>query len=121
MNVESPFSDVDDIYITTAYNLKIVSGVGNNKFAPENYITRQEAAVMINNLATILNIDKNKPQTKKFVDKVTLLNGQKLLFIVLQEKKWRYLCNDRYWKIGNFHSLDELYKGTGYCYYVEIV
>ena len=68
MNVESPFSDVDDIYITTAYNLKIVSGVGNNKFAPENYITRQEAAVMINNLATILNIDKNKPQTKKFVD-----------------------------------------------------
>ena len=47
MNVESPFSDIDDIYITTAYNLKIVSGTGNNKFAPENYITRQEAAVMI--------------------------------------------------------------------------
>ena len=33
MNVESPISDVDDIYITTAYNLKIVSGTGNNKFA----------------------------------------------------------------------------------------
>ena len=65
MNVESPFSDVDDIYITTAYNLKIVSGTGNNKFAPENYITRQEAAVMINNLATILNIDKNKPSNKR--------------------------------------------------------
>lgn len=68
MNVQTPFTDVDDAYITTAYNLKIVSGVGNNKFAPDNYITRQEAAVMLNNLTTVLNIDNSTHQSEKFVD-----------------------------------------------------
>lgn len=68
MSVKTPFTDVDDTYITTAYNLKIVSGVGNNKFAPDNYITRQEAAVMLNNLAKVLNIDNSIPQSEKFVD-----------------------------------------------------
>ncbi|MDO5388668.1 MAG: S-layer homology domain-containing protein, partial [Clostridia bacterium] len=68
MSVETPFTDIDDVYITTAYNLKIVSGVGNDKFAPNNYITRQEAAVMLNNLAYVLNIDNSTPQAEKFVD-----------------------------------------------------
>ena len=68
MSVETPFTDVDDVYITTAYNLKIVSGVGDDKFAPNNYITRQEAAVMLNNLASVLNIDNSTPQSEKFVD-----------------------------------------------------
>ena len=68
MNVETPFTDVNDAYITTAYNLKIVSGVGDDKFAPDNYITRQEAAVMLNNLASVLNIDNSTPQSEKFVD-----------------------------------------------------
>lgn len=68
MNVETPFTDVNDAYITTAYNLKIVSGVGDDKFAPNNYITRQEAAVMLNNLASVLNIDNSTPQSEKFVD-----------------------------------------------------
>lgn len=68
MSVKTPFSDVDDVYITTAYNLKIVLGVGNDKFAPDNYITRQEAAVMLNNLASVLNIDNSIPQFEKFVD-----------------------------------------------------
>ncbi|MDO5389226.1 MAG: DUF5050 domain-containing protein [Clostridia bacterium] len=68
MDIETPFTDVDDAYITTAYNLKIVSGVGDDKFAPDNYITRQEAAVMLNNLAYVLNIDNSIPQSEKFVD-----------------------------------------------------
>lgn len=68
MSVKTPFSDVDDAYITTAYNLKIVSGVGNKKFAPYNNITRQEAAVMLNNLALVLNINNSTPQINKFID-----------------------------------------------------
>lgn len=68
MSAKTPFTDADDAYITTAYNLKIVSGVGSNKFAQDNNITRQEAAVMLNNLATVLNIDNSNPQSEKFVD-----------------------------------------------------
>lgn len=66
-NIESPFTDVSDPYVTTAYNLNIVAGVGNNEFAPNNNITRQEAAVMLNNLASILNISINV-NTEKFID-----------------------------------------------------
>ncbi len=55
---ESYFDDAKDNYISSAYCLGIVKGVGNNKFAPDNFITRQEAAVMLNNLARILNLEK---------------------------------------------------------------
>lgn len=53
-NTESPFTDIDNAYVTAAYNLKIVAGKGNNKFIPNDNITRQEAAVMLNNLADLL-------------------------------------------------------------------
>jgi hypothetical protein len=66
-SVSSPFSDIDDTYVTNAYNLKIVSGTGNGKFSPNNNITRQEAAVMLNNLAKILNIYP-KENIIKFID-----------------------------------------------------
>ncbi len=68
MNVKSPFTDVDDPYVTTAYNLKIVSGVGENEFAPDNHITRQEAAVMVNNLANLIDIKSEGKNRTKFVD-----------------------------------------------------
>ncbi len=43
----SPFSDVDDISVTTAALLGIVNGVGDKMFAPEQAITRQEIAAMM--------------------------------------------------------------------------
>lgn len=64
---KTPFKDIDDIYVTNAYNLKIVSGVGDDNFAPNNNITRQEAAVMLNNLANVIGI-KSTPNTEKFID-----------------------------------------------------
>lgn len=67
-DLQSPFTDIDDDYITTAYMLDIVSGVGNDKFAPNNNITRQEAAVMLNNLAGAAGVDNSKVNTEKFVD-----------------------------------------------------
>ncbi len=67
-SAKTPFTDVDDYYITNAYNMKIIAGVGNNKFAPDNNITRQEAAVMLNNLATVLNVDTDNSASNKFVD-----------------------------------------------------
>jgi len=43
----NPFSDTNNPEILKAYNLKIVSGVGEGKFAPNNKVTRQEIAVML--------------------------------------------------------------------------
>ena len=45
----SPFTDVTTNrgFIALAYDLGIVSGVGNNKFAPDNTATREQAAVML--------------------------------------------------------------------------
>ena len=63
----SPFDDVSDEYVTAAYELGIVRGTGQNKFSPDSFITRQEAAVMLNNLAGILNI-KGNGRTEKFID-----------------------------------------------------
>ncbi len=64
---ESPFTDVNNEYVTHAERLKIVSGVGNNKFAPDNNITRQEAAVMLNNLAKLLGVE-SRENVGSFVD-----------------------------------------------------
>jgi hypothetical protein len=70
------FTDTDKEYINNAYELGIVSGVGNNKFAPDNSITRQEAAVMLNNLAELVNItDINN--SEKFIDEKYFANWAK--------------------------------------------
>ena len=45
------FSDTNNVNVQKAAYIGIVTGVGNNNFAPNNTITRQEAAVMISNLA----------------------------------------------------------------------
>lgn len=45
----STFSDTDNLDILKAYNLGIVNGVGNGKFAPERLVTREQMAVMFCN------------------------------------------------------------------------
>lgn len=68
LSIETPFCDIDDPYVTTAYNLNIISGVGGNKFAPNNYLTRQEAAVILNNLAAVLCVKTENSNPPKFID-----------------------------------------------------
>lgn len=63
------FTDTDDKYVIAAYNLGIVNGRGNGKFAPNEFITRQEAAVMLCNLLTALNYTPNKITRTDFIDK----------------------------------------------------
>lgn len=63
------FTDTDDKYVIAAYKLGIVNGRGNGKFSPNEYITRQEAAVMLCNLLTALNYTPNKITRTDFVDK----------------------------------------------------
>lgn len=67
-DIMSPFTDVDDYYVSTAAKLGIVSGTGNNKFEPDRSITRQEAAVLLCNLANIINSDANVEKVAEFED-----------------------------------------------------
>ncbi|MDO5096074.1 MAG: S-layer homology domain-containing protein [Peptostreptococcaceae bacterium] len=46
-------------YVNTAHQLKIVNGVGDNKFNPNGDITIQEAAVMVTNAARLGNLRTN--------------------------------------------------------------
>lgn len=55
LTMKEPFSDAPFIYVTQAYTLGIVSGVGGNKFSPFSKITREQAATMINNILTLFN------------------------------------------------------------------
>lgn len=65
---KSPFSDVDDYYVSVAANLGIVSGMGNGKFEPERYITREEAAVLLCNIANLMGKANNVENVPKFAD-----------------------------------------------------
>ena len=54
INVDkTPFIDTDDIYIKKAAKLGIVYGDGEDRFAPRDTLTREEAAVILARLAEI--------------------------------------------------------------------
>lgn len=52
----NPFTDTTSEAVLKASSLGIVSGVGGGKFAPNNLITREQIAVMFNNLLTSLDV-----------------------------------------------------------------
>ncbi len=49
------FADTTDVNVEKMGGLKIVNGVGNNKFSPNRTITRQEAAVLLTNVMKAAN------------------------------------------------------------------
>ncbi len=49
-DIKNPFIDTDNKYVIKAYRLGVVSGKTSNKFEPNSYITREESAVILNNL-----------------------------------------------------------------------
>jgi hypothetical protein len=67
-NVTTPFNDVDDYYVSAAADLGIVSGMGNGSFEPDRAITRQEAAVLLCNLAKVIGRDGEVQSVSKFAD-----------------------------------------------------
>jgi len=54
------FDDTDDVNVEKAASVGIVSGVGNNRFAPGNGLNREQAAVMLAQLAAA--VGKPLPQ-----------------------------------------------------------
>ena len=65
----SIFSDTNDSTILAANALGIVNGKGNNKFDPNGYITRQEAAVMLQRTANVLGFIVPNGPSVDFADK----------------------------------------------------
>ena len=47
LDIESPFKDINSEAVTIAYMMGITDGVGDDLFAPDKNITRQEIAVMM--------------------------------------------------------------------------
>lgn len=58
---QSPFMDVNDAFVTAAFTLNIVSGIGNNLYDPDKTINRQEAAKMLTSTAKALGYATEAP------------------------------------------------------------
>lgn len=50
------FSDTGDLSVRIAYNLGIIKGVGNGKFAPDSFITREQMGVIMLNAVNALGV-----------------------------------------------------------------
>ena len=64
----SPFSDTDDPAVIQANALGIVDGKGDGKFAPDDLVTRQEAALMLSRVYTRLGGEIPKVEATTFAD-----------------------------------------------------
>jgi hypothetical protein len=53
----STFSDTDSRYVRAAYALGIISGYGNGKYGPTDDLTREQAAKILTNTASIMGIE----------------------------------------------------------------
>ena len=64
----NPFDDTDNVFVIIAHYLYIVNGVGVRTFAPDNPITRQEAATMLSRVALALGITEYGNLPVSFTD-----------------------------------------------------
>jgi hypothetical protein len=62
------FTDTNDPYILAAYALGITSSVGGGRFAPNEQVTREQAAVMIMNVCRVAGADTGSPSDSGFAD-----------------------------------------------------
>ncbi|MDD3438215.1 MAG: DUF6273 domain-containing protein, partial [Clostridiaceae bacterium] len=90
----TPFSDTNDISVLKSYNLKIIQGVGNGRFAPNENISREQIAVMFYRILEAILPSRPDIQLKtsheiRFYDNneisdwavkgVTVMNGEKVI------------------------------------------
>lgn len=47
MDLQSPFTDINDPAVSASYSLGIVAGIGNGLFAPDRSLSREQAATML--------------------------------------------------------------------------
>lgn len=70
ITIDNPFIDSDDADIIKAYQLGIVNGGSDNKFAPSNLVTRQEISIMMVRAAK--KIDEMLPGNKMLGDTINI-------------------------------------------------
>jgi len=68
MDEYDPFDDTDNVFVIIAHYLHIVNGVGERTFAPDNLITRQEAAAMLTRIAAAFDYMEMGGNRMNFVD-----------------------------------------------------
>ena len=54
------FTDTDDMNVRRLAYLKVITGVGDEKFDPDGQLTREQAAAILSRLAGVLDIDLDK-------------------------------------------------------------
>ena len=108
---ENAFIDVpDNTWYTQAVNWaaekKIVSGIGNNKFAPEDPITREQMCVIMTNFLTY-RAEKDKKIFKTTVEEKTFLDAESISAFakeaVKQCQMWGLISGN---EKGYFNPLD---------------
>lgn len=65
--IKNPFTDTNNKSILKAYSLGIVLGREPNKFKPNSFITREEAAVILSNLMKSMGINLKETE-KNYID-----------------------------------------------------
>jgi len=71
------FIDTSDKKILSANALGIIKGKDKGRFDPNGHITRQEAAVMLSNVAKTLDINTNIEYTSQFLDENNIASWAK--------------------------------------------
>lgn len=67
-DMQNPFNDTNDKYILLANYKGIVNGKDKEKFCPNDFITREEAAVMLANMAKAMNYYNLSAEKVDFYD-----------------------------------------------------
>ena len=62
------FTDTSDSDILAAFALGITTGTGNNRFAPDGQIRREEAATMLMRACRVIGMDTGNPPASDFTD-----------------------------------------------------
>ncbi|MGG0823485.1 S-layer homology domain-containing protein [Paenibacillus turicensis] len=71
----SPFSDINNQYVTKAFHLGIVAGNGSKLFNPEQSLQRQDMAIMLNNVLKVAKLtlpDQASQWQKQYKDLDTI-------------------------------------------------
>ncbi len=68
VNTTSVFTDCDDIYVDYLAKLGIIKGVSSELFAPNESITRQEAATILYRISNFLDLNKNSYESADYAD-----------------------------------------------------
>jgi len=66
------FTDTKDANVEKAAYLGIVNGIGNDRFAPDSLLTREQAAVMLTRLARLLGISERDVGSHHFSDEIEI-------------------------------------------------